>query len=275
MKILTTAAEVRSASSGINVPLGAAALRLGSARLDDAKEGDRGQSGVLGAMPVVAARVGPEDSGERKHRAVHAHGERRSLAKRIGVRLLGAVVAVVLLWCDSALAAGPHVVLLRGWFGVFSTGLDSIAQQLRAQGIEVEVTGHFNWSTAVAEILRKRSAGQTGPLVLVGHSQGANNVIDMAHSLKPHKITVDLLVTLSPLMQNPIPANVVKAINYYPPGWGQPIAADRGFHGKIVNFDLANDLSITHLTITESARVQREIVYEITTLAQHTSEGRK
>ena len=224
---------------------------------------------------MIAARVGPEDSDERKHRAVDAHGERRSLAKRIDARVLGTVVAMVLLWCDGALAADPHVVLLRGWFGVFSTGLDSIAHQLRAQGIEAEVAGHLNWSTAVAEILRKRSAGQTGPLVLVGHSQGANNVIDMARSLKPHHITVDLLVTLSPLMQNPIPANVVKAINYYPPGWGQPIAADRGFHGKIVNFDLANDLSITHMNIAQSARLQKEIVHEITTLAQHDSERRK
>src|SRR5262245_39060798 len=103
---------------------------------------------------VLEARVGPEDSGERKHRADHAHGERRSLAKRISARLLlGTVVAMVLLWCDSALAAGPHVVLLRGWFGVFSTGLDRVANQLRAQGIEAEVVGHLNWSTAVAEIL--------------------------------------------------------------------------------------------------------------------------
>jgi len=48
MKILMTAAEVRNARSGINVPinvpLGATALRLGLARLDDAKEDDRGQS---------------------------------------------------------------------------------------------------------------------------------------------------------------------------------------------------------------------------------------
>jgi hypothetical protein len=33
---------------------------------------------------------------------------------RIGSRLVGAIVAMVLLWCDGALAAGPHVILLRG-----------------------------------------------------------------------------------------------------------------------------------------------------------------
>src|SRR5215470_4763251 len=224
--------------------------------------------GILGAIAVKVARPGLEELGEGSHWAVHAHRKRRSLVKRIGARVLGTVVAIVLLWCDSALASGPHVVLLRGWFGVFSTGLDSIANQLRAQGIEAEVVGHMKWSTAVAEILRKRSAGQTGPLVLVGHSQGANNVIDMARSLQARNVPVDLLVTLSPMMQNPIPPNVVKAINYYSPGWGQVITADRGFHGKIVNFDSANDLSINHMNITLSTRLQKEIVREITIVAQ-------
>ena len=227
-------------------------------------------------MAAITARGGREHRGEGKNRAVRVREERCSFTTRIGARVVGIVVAIVLLWCDSALAAGPHVVLLRGWFGVFSTGLDSVADQLSAQGIEAEVAGHLNWSTAVAEILRERSAGQTGPLVLVGHSQGANNVIDMARSLESHNITVDLLVTISPFLQNPIPANVVKAINYYQaPGWGQPIVADHGFHGKIINVDLADDLTITHISIDKSARVQAEILHEITALAQQANERKK
>ena len=227
-------------------------------------------------MAAITARGGREHRGEGKNRAVRVREERCSFTTRIGARVVGIVVAIVLLWCDSALAAGPHVVLLRGWFGVFSTGLDTIADELRAQGIRAEVAGHLSWSAEVAEILRERSAGQTGPLVLVGHSQGANNVIDMARALKPYNITVDLLVTLSPFLQNPIPTNVMKAINYYQaPGWGQPIVPDRGFHGKIVNFDLADDQTITHISIDKSARVQAEIVREITALAQQTNDRKK
>jgi hypothetical protein len=100
---------------------------------------------VLGAMAAITARGGREDGREGKNRAVCAREERRSFAIRIGARLVGTVVALVLLWCTSALAAGPHVVLLRGWFGVFSTGLDSVADQLRAQGIKAEIAGHLNW----------------------------------------------------------------------------------------------------------------------------------
>jgi len=227
-------------------------------------------------MAAITARGGREHRGEGKNRAVRVREERCSFTTRIGARVVGIVLAIVLLWCDSALAAGPHVVLLRGWFGIFSTGLDTIADELRAQGIRAEVAGHLSWSAEVAEILRERSAGQTGPLVLVGHSQGANNVIDMARALKPYNITVDLLVTLSPFLQNPIPTNVMKAINYYQaPGWGQPIVADQGFHGKIVNVNLADDPTIMHISIDKSARVQTEIVHEIDALAQQSNEREK
>ena len=183
------------------------------------------------------------------------------------IQLLVAATALLLLWTNSALATGPRVILLRGWFGVFSTGLDSIADQLKALGIEAKVAGHLNWSNEVAEILRSRSAGYSGPLVLVGHSQGANNVIDMARSLAAYKVNVDLLIALSPFMQNPVPANVVKAIDYYQgPGWGQPLEAGQGFHGKIVNVNLVDDLTISHIGMDKSAKVQAEILMEISAL---------
>src|SRR5256885_697097 len=101
---------------------------------------------------------------------------------RVRARWALAVISVALLWCNGAVAAEPRVLLLRGWFGVFSTGLDSLADELKPIGVTAEVAGHLYWSTAVTNIMRERAAGKTGPLVLVGHSQGANNVIDMARA---------------------------------------------------------------------------------------------
>src|SRR5262249_50285133 len=80
------------------------------------------------------------------------------------------------------------------------------------------------WRSTVSEIVKDRAAGKNGSLVLVGHSQGANNVIEMARLLEKEKLPVDLLVTLAPLFQDPLPGNVVRAINYYhSPGWGSPM----------------------------------------------------
>jgi hypothetical protein len=178
-------------------------------------------------------------------------------------------VAVALLWCNCALAAETQVLLLRGWFGVFSTGMDGLAAELKAKGIKAEVAGHLYWSTAVKEIVKERTAGKTKALVLVGHSQGANNVIDMARALEPHKVSVDLLVTLAPFMQNPIPANVVRAVNYFQsPGWGAPLTAEPGFHGKLSNVDVGDDWTIAHISIDKSSRIHAEISREIAALSQ-------
>ena len=65
--------------------------------------------------------------------------------------------------------AEPRVILLRGWFGVFSTGLDSLTERLRARGINAELSRHLSWYAVVSGVLQERAAGKTGQLVLVGH----------------------------------------------------------------------------------------------------------
>src|SRR5260370_21893895 len=176
--------------------------------------------------------------------AVRAHEDRD--APRLRLRASCLAVAITLLWCNCALAAEPRVLLLRGWFGVFSTGMDSLASELKAKGLKAEVASHLYWSTALKDILKERAAGNTGALVLVGHSQGANNVIDMARSLEAKNVPVDLLVTLAPFLQDPVPANVLRAVNYYQsPGWGAPLKPASGFHGTIANNDVAGDWTIT------------------------------
>src|ERR1700704_4850646 len=74
---------------------------------------------------------------------------------------------------------------------------------------KAETVGHLAWKSTVANIIKDRKAGKSGGLVLIGHSQGANNVIEMARILEKEGIAVDLLVTLAPLLQDPIPGNVV------------------------------------------------------------------
>jgi hypothetical protein len=180
------------------------------------------------------------------------------------VRSQTGVIAVIILLCCSPAHADSRVILLRGWFGVFSTGLDEISEALKAKGIRAEVASHLHWKTAAEEIVRERAEGKTDALVLVGHSQGANNVIDMARVLEAHNVPVALLVTLAPYQQNPVPANVIRAINYYQSsGWGAPVTAEPGFHGKLSNIDVRDDPTVSHINIDKSARIQAEIEREI------------
>ena len=129
--------------------------------------------------------------------------------------------------------------------------------------------GHLQWKTAAEEIRRERAQGKTDAIVLVGHSQGANNVIDMARVLEAQNVPVALLVTLAPYRQDPVPANVMRAINYYQSGgWGAPLTAGPGFRGKLSNVDVAEDSSVSHINIDKSARIQAEIAREIGAIAR-------
>jgi hypothetical protein len=181
---------------------------------------------------------------------------------------VGVVAVIALLYCCPA-RADTRVILVRGWFGVFSAGLDEIAEALRAKGIRTEVAGHLSWRKAADDILRERAEGNADALVLVGHSQGANNVIDMAQVLEAKNVPVALLVTLAPYRQNPIPGNVMRAINYYQStGWGAPLTAGTGFRGKLSNIDVKEDTTVSHINIDKSARIQAEIAREIGAVAK-------
>jgi pimeloyl-ACP methyl ester carboxylesterase len=176
------------------------------------------------------------------------------------------LAAIALAGCGGAWAE-TQVYLLRGWFGVFSTGMDAVAETLRGRGVQAEAIGHLAWKSAVAKILEARKAGRADPIVLVGHSQGGNNVIDMARELAPHKVRVDLLITLAPFLQDAVPPNVARAVNYYQsPGWGTALVAEPGFNGELANIDV-QDSGTFHVNIDKNARVQAEIVASIVTLA--------
>jgi thioesterase domain-containing protein len=180
---------------------------------------------------------------------------------------LARALLVVALVCSAPALAETRVYLLRGWFGVFSAGIDKMAEDLRAKGIQAEPIGHLEWKAAADKIASDRAAGATGPLVLVGHSQGGNNVVDMARELEKQSIRVDLIVTIAPWLQEPVPANVVRAINYYQsPGWGSPLTPAPGFKGEISNINVANDLGILHINIDKDARVQAAILSAIESL---------
>ena len=180
---------------------------------------------------------------------------------RPGSRCAAAITCIALLWCNCAQAADTHGYLLRGWFGLFSTGMDELAAELKAQGIKANAIGHMAWKATVSKIVQDKASCSLGGLVLVGHSQGAINAIEIARALESHKISVDLLVTLVPSMQNGVPANVLRALNFYQnPGWGAPLSPDRDFRGELSNIDLASELTVTHITIDKTAKVQAEIL---------------
>ena len=88
----------------------------------------------------------------------------------------------------------PHVYLMRGLMNVFSLGMDQLAVLIARNGIEAIVHNHAEAETVVSEIGARYTAGDRGPIILIGHSLGADAVMTMAQSLDRVGIPVALIV---------------------------------------------------------------------------------
>jgi pimeloyl-ACP methyl ester carboxylesterase len=106
----------------------------------------------------------------------------------------GKKIAVVLEPSAGPRASATHVYLMRGFLNVFSLGMDTLAAELRSVGVSATVGSYFNWHEAAHAIAANYKAGQHGPIVLVGHSFGADSVMHMGTDLGQEGVPVALIV---------------------------------------------------------------------------------
>jgi thioesterase domain-containing protein len=156
--------------------------------------------------------------------------------------------------------AHPHVYLLRGLMNVFSLGMDDLAAELRRAGIEATVTNHAESERLVNAITANYAAGDRRPIVLVGHSLGADAVMLMAASLDRNGVPVDLVVPFDATAQHEASANIARVVNMTKHFMVTP---GPGFHGALANIDLSQDPGIDHLNIDKSPRLHAEVLNDV------------
>lgn len=157
------------------------------------------------------------------------------------------------------------VVFVRGGFNVFSNGLDEMAKKLVKQGVKVDVVSHNSEQAILQRIIDNRKRFGAKPIVLVGHSWGANAVIRIAQGLRKKGIRVNYMATFAATNPGKIPSNVRKATNYYfaKDGWGKPVARGPGARGNIKNIDLSKTAGVHHFNIEEFPKLQRQVIRNV------------
>jgi hypothetical protein len=70
-----------------------------------------------------------------------------------------------------------HVYLLRGLLNIFSLGMDTLAEKIQRRGIYATVHNHTEWEALADQAAAAYRAGKEGPIIIVGHSLGADAVI--------------------------------------------------------------------------------------------------
>jgi pimeloyl-ACP methyl ester carboxylesterase len=165
---------------------------------------------------------------------------------------------------QSVSLSTPKVYLLRGFLNIFSLGMDDLAERINADGIPATVTNHADADMLVGQIVASYQAGDRGPVILVGHSLGADAVIAMAQALDRYNIPVALLVLFDGTGPHEVPGNVARAINFT-----QRFDLTPGvdFHGTLSNVDLSRSEGIDHFTIDKSPALQASTLSSVVSAA--------
>ena len=100
---------------------------------------------------------------------------------------------------SSSAQASGHIYLLRGLAGIFSTGLDTLDEKLLQRGYAATIHSHDSYHSLAAEAARLQKSGK-GPIIIIGHSLGADAAIFMAEKMKAAGARVALIVTFGPTM---------------------------------------------------------------------------
>jgi hypothetical protein len=162
-----------------------------------------------------------------------------------------------------------QIYLIRGLFGVFSTGMDQMAAQLKAQGYSnVSLWSWTDVDTITGDIIQGHQAGDNAHVILIGHSLGSDAVVQVAGKLAAQGIAVDLAVTFDITEGLRVPLNVERFINFYQNnGFGRPALEPAGFNGEFSNINLSNQTQLDHGNIDNAPQLQQFVyqrIYEIT-----------
>jgi hypothetical protein len=171
--------------------------------------------------------------------------------------------------------ARPHrgrILLVRGGFTVFSLGLNTLAAKLERAGYQVDIASATLSPMTASAIADELESQPRIPLVIIGHSLGADLTPHLAQYFESRRIPVQLAVLLDSPWPSSMPGNVRRCVNIYnSAGWSAPVLGGRATSGmigrtEVFNVDLADlagripDGSIDHFTIDASPWIHDVVI---------------
>lgn len=166
-----------------------------------------------------------------------------------------------------------EVYTMRGGLGgVFSKGMNSLEDRLENHfHIYASSTVWFKGSELTHYIIRNyRTQKEHGPIILVGHSLGANEQIQVARDLGRAHIPVALLITVDAVIPASVSPNVERVFNIYKPSFvplfsGLTLKAADSTHTHVdnVNITKIEGANANHFTIDSNKVVQKIMLEQI------------
>lgn len=190
---------------------------------------------------------------------------------KLCLRFVAALLAALFLTAIGQPAAAqgtPHVYLMRGLANVFSYGMDDLAAKLNARGIPATVYEYGQWEQLAAQASAVSRAERGSPIIIIGHSLGADAAIEAGERLTALGTPAKLVVTFDPVGVTTVGKASGKFVNYYQSnnGYGKRLTAGPGFRGTLVNRNLDNVAALDHFNIEKSPTLHSEVMASVQAL---------
>lgn len=178
--------------------------------------------------------------------------------------------------------SGQIYTMRGGLGGLFSKGMNHLESSLEIDNsIPALSTVWFRGGPLSKDIIRHYKKDPVHrPIILAGHSLGANEQINIARTLNSQHIPVALLITVDPVIPATIPPNVCHAINFYKPSFiplmsGLRLHADNRDKTHLENIDVTKlpGVKVHHLNIDSSPVIQKRMLKEVIQALDHPQAG--
>lgn len=172
-----------------------------------------------------------------------------------------------------------HAYFIRGFIGLFSYGIDRMTEKVAATGVAAHVFQQDQTAVLGKTIVEKYRAQKLNhePIVLVGHSLGADDAITISKMLEKEGIPVDLLVTVDATKPPAVPGNVKVCYNYYQPSIfdgtgmlrGIPLVLEPGAKTVLYNYNIRGERKdllewdTNHVNIDKNTKIHADVVRHV------------
>ncbi len=161
-----------------------------------------------------------------------------------------------------ARSPAEEVYFLRGGFNIFSLGMNDMAEELRAKGVNASAHPSGAWKRIADDIIRRsREKEVSYPIIFLGHSLGANVASKFANHLGEHGIAVDLVIGFDATSRRVFTKGAKKVIHYRSSNMGAYVKGP-GYRGSLVEVDVSK-YGANHITIEKNQEVRELAMKEV------------
>lgn len=170
-----------------------------------------------------------------------------------------------------------EIYLLRGLANVFSRGMDTLGAKMVRAGLDARVYNHAAWKELAANIIARAKRKQVSyPIVIMGHSLGANASTMMAKHLGDRGIPVEYVVAFDPTVTTFVGKNVKRVVNFYLPleDNRNMVRKAPGFKGVLKNINVRGVRGIKHTTVEKDTKFHADVLKRTLAVTKKTRKRR-